>query len=103
MLKKWMPLFSLFLLFLISPISFAADLPEYQGVKPSSGETEAQLPSLTLRKKDACCDREIDVHRDRDPHGLSPQEVLALVKKKKVVKKPKPTTTPPTDESEGSR
>lgn len=97
MLKNRMPLFSLFLLFLISPISLA-ELPEYQGVKPSpTGETEAQLPPLSPTEK--CCDREINAQRDRDPHMLSPQEVLALVKKKK----PKPTTPPPADESEGSR
>ena len=100
MLKNRMPLFSLFLLFLISPISLA-ELPEYQGVKPSpTAETEAQLPPLS--PADKCCDRERNAHRDRDPHGLSPQEVLALVKKKKVLT-PKPTTPPPADGSEGSR
>ena len=97
MLKKCIPLLSLFLLFLISQNSLAA-LPEYQGVKPSpTAETEAQLPPLSPTEK--CCDREINAQRDRDPHELSPQEILALVKKKK----PKPTTPSPSDESEGSR
>ena len=89
-------------LLLFGSQSLLAGLPVYQGVKPvpsRGGEnTEAQLPPLS--PADKCCDREINAQRDRDPHGMSPQEVQALVKR--VLRKPTAPPQPPTD-GDGSR
>ena len=102
MLKKWM-VFSAGVLLVFGLSAFSTNLPEYQGVKPvpsQGNNTEARLPSLS--PADKCCDREINAQRDRDPHGMSPQEVLAFLRK--IVKKPQPPTTPkPPTDGDGSR
>ena len=100
MLKKWI-VFSSGILLVFGLSAFSTSLPEYQGVRPvpsQGNDTEARLPSLS--PADKCCDREINAQRDRDPHGMSPQEVQALVQK--IVKKPQPTTPKPPD-GDGSR
>lgn len=103
MLKKWILFFSgILLVFGLS--AFSTSLPKYQGVRPSPSQrdnpdTEAQLPSFS--PADKCCDREINAQRDRDPHGMSPQEVRALVQK--IVKRPQPTPPKPPTDGDGSR
>ena len=96
MLKKWVLFVSWGLLFFSGPV-FSEILPEYQGVKPSPSETEAQLQDPLLCEKG--CERQMNVQRDRDPHSLSPQEVHNLVKK--IVQKSEPATTP--TDGDGSR
>ena len=100
MLKKQIKLWSSCLLLLVVVPAFSGILPEYQGVKPSPSQnqgTEAQLQDPLLCEKG--CERQVHVQRDRDPHGLSPQEAHNLVKK--VL--PKKSTTPPPTDGDGSR